>query len=153
MSSDVAYSEDTPPLNYSSLSTEAIRLSLRAVTLPLSSSRAKFRNWGKTYSCTPTCVFEPENETHCRLILELARRDGTTLRACGAGHSPSDLACTSGYLLRTDKLDRVLQVRFSFPSYRLYVEEDAGDSNLTMQMAVCSYLIVNSATFSHISNF
>lgn len=60
--------------------------------------------------CRPRAVFVPETEEHCRFIVELARREQTTVRACGAGHSPSDLACTSGYLLRTDKLDRVIEV-------------------------------------------
>lgn len=55
-------------------------------------------------------VFEPESDYQCELILELARREGKTVRAAGVGHSPSDLACTSGYMVRTDKLCRVLEV-------------------------------------------
>lgn len=46
----------------------------------------------------------------CALIFELARREGKTVRAVGVGHSPSDLACTNEYMLRTTKLDRVLDV-------------------------------------------
>lgn len=46
----------------------------------------------------------------CALILELARREGKTVRAVGVGHSPSDLACTNEYMLRTTKLDKVLEV-------------------------------------------
>lgn len=45
------------------------------------------------------------------LIVELARREGTSVRCAGAGHSPSDLACTQGYMIRTDKLDALVEVR------------------------------------------
>jgi len=49
----------------------------------------------------------------CRLILELARREGKTVRAAGVGHSPSDLACTSGYMVRLTKMNRLIQVSSS----------------------------------------
>jgi L-gulonolactone oxidase len=84
---------------------------LQPITLPPSSPRARFTNWGQTYTCTPLVVFEPETEYQCELILELARREGQVVRAVGVGHSPSDLACTRGYLLRTDKLNAVVEVR------------------------------------------
>jgi len=83
---------------------------LRPLSLNPSSRNAQFTNWGRTFSCTPLTVFEPETEYQCELILELARREGKTLRAVGVGHSPSDLACTSGYMLRTGKLNQLLEV-------------------------------------------
>lgn len=90
---------------------------LQPITLPKSSPQAKFTNWGQTYTCTPLAVFEPEDEKQCELILELARREGKTVRAVGIGHSPSDLACTSGFMLRTAKLDRLLEVSTIILSY------------------------------------
>ncbi len=80
------------------------------VTASPRSARASFTNWGLTYTCRPLCVFEPENEAQCELVLELARREGKKVRVAGVGHSPSDLACTSEYMLRTEKLDKVLEV-------------------------------------------
>lgn len=74
------------------------------------SQRARFTNWGQTFHCTPLAIFEPENEFQCELILELARREGKVVRAVGVGHSPSDLACTNGFMLRTTKMNRVLEV-------------------------------------------
>ena len=50
----------------------------------------------------------------CALIFELAKREGKTVRLVGVGHSPSDLACTDEYMLRTTKLDKILAVSFSF---------------------------------------
>jgi L-gulonolactone oxidase len=87
---------------------------LQPITVPSTSSRAKFSNWGKTYHCAPVAVFEPENEFQCELVLELARREGKIVRAAGVGHSPSDLACTNEFMLRTEKLNRLLEVPILF---------------------------------------
>ena len=67
-------------------------------------------NWGGTYACTPLAIYEPETETQCALILELARREKKHVRFAGVGHSPSDLACTTEYMLRTTRLNKVLEV-------------------------------------------
>ena len=72
--------------------------------------QTSFTNWGRSFTCTPSAIFEPENEFQCELIVELARREGKTIRVAAVGHSPNDLACTSQYMLRTTKLDRVLEV-------------------------------------------
>lgn len=83
---------------------------LQPISVESTSPNAKFTNWGKTFQCTPLAVFEPENEYQCELILELARREGKVVKAAGVGHSPSDLACTSEFMLRTEKLNRLLEV-------------------------------------------
>jgi len=80
---------------------------LQPITVP---SQPKFLNWSQTFACSPLAIFEPETEYQCELILELARREGKVVRAVGVGHSPSDLACTTGYMLRTTKLNRLLEV-------------------------------------------
>lgn len=89
---------------------ETLYALLQPVTVPAGHPRATFINWGLSYSCTPLAVFEPETEYQCELILELARREGKTVRAAGVGHSPSDLACTSGYMLRTENMNKIIEV-------------------------------------------
>lgn len=84
---------------------------LQPITVP--SKHTRFTNWGRSFTCTPSAIFEPENEFQCELVLELARREGKTVRVAAVGHSPSDLACTSQYMLRTTKLNRVLEVTTS----------------------------------------
>lgn len=98
--------------------TQTLRSLLEPVTIPSTSPRSTFINWGLSYSCKPLVVFEPETEEQCEYILELARREGQTVRAAGVGHSPSDLACTSGYMLRTEKLDKIIEVS---PKFRPYI--------------------------------
>lgn len=95
---------------FASLSTSRIYDLLAPVTIPYSSSRRRFINWGRTFTCEPLAVFEPETEYQCKLVLELARREGRRVRFAGIGHSPSDLACTKEYMLRTTKLNKVLEV-------------------------------------------
>ncbi|KAJ8587958.1 L-gulonolactone D-arabinono-1,4-lactone oxidase [Rhizopogon salebrosus TDB-379] len=83
---------------------------LQPITVSNTSSNVKFANWSQTFTCSPLAIFEPETEYHCELILELARREGRVVRAVGVGHSPNDLACTTGYMLRTTKLNRLLEI-------------------------------------------
>ena len=90
---------------------------LHPITLSDTDPRRTFINWGLSYACRPLAVFEPENEYQCQLVLELARREGKPVRAAGVGHSPSDLACTSGFMLRTEKLDKIIEVRLISDNY------------------------------------
>ncbi|KAJ7508845.1 L-gulonolactone D-arabinono-1,4-lactone oxidase [Mycena galericulata] len=95
---------------------------LVSITVPSASPRSKFVNWGLTYHCHPLAIFEPENETQCELVLELARKEGRVLRAVGVGHSPSDLACTGDFMLKMTKLNKLLEVNLE----KLYVVVQAG---------------------------
>ena len=103
-------SHPPPPSTLGQMSLEMIYNLLAPISIRAGSQRGTFTNWGQTFTCAPLCVFEPRNEYECALVLELARREGKTVRAAGVGHSPSDLACTSGFMLRTEGLDKVLEV-------------------------------------------
>lgn len=87
---------------------------LEPVTVPRSSPTSRFTNWGLSYSCTPAAIFEPEHEFQCEYVLELAKREGKTVRAVGVGHSPSDLACTKEFMIRMTKLNHILEVGLNF---------------------------------------
>jgi len=85
---------------------------LEPVAVDRSSSAAVFQNWGRTFRCIPSSVFRPETEHQLELVLELARRERQTVRAVGVGHSPSDLACTSGYMIQMNRLNKIIEVNF-----------------------------------------
>jgi L-gulonolactone oxidase len=96
---------------------------LQPITVDRSSSDAMFENCGRTFRCTPSTIFQPENEYQLELILELTRRERQAVRAVGVGHSPSDLACTSGYMIQMNRMDKIIEVRYrrtrlSSSSYR-----------------------------------
>ncbi|KAK7030045.1 FAD-binding PCMH-type domain-containing protein [Favolaschia claudopus] len=95
---------------------------LTSITIPSSSPASRFVNWGLSYECKPLAIFEPENERDCELVLAFARKEGRALRAVGVGHSPSDLACTGDFMLRTTKLNKLLEVNLE----KLYVVVQAG---------------------------
>lgn len=54
-------------------------------------------------------MFAPTTAEQCRQILELGRREGARIHPVGVGHSPSDLACTNGWLVRTEGLSGLIK--------------------------------------------
>ncbi|KIK56155.1 hypothetical protein GYMLUDRAFT_99326 [Collybiopsis luxurians FD-317 M1] len=99
-----------PDIDFTTTPVSQLYEILLPITVPSSSPKARFTNWAKTFVCTPLAVFEPRNEYQCQVILELARREGKVIRVAGVGHSPSDLAFTNEFMLRTTYLNRVLSV-------------------------------------------
>jgi FAD/FMN-containing dehydrogenase len=89
-----------------------LRAFLEQISIPSDSPDAEFRNWARTFQCRPQRVFAPKTVDQCRSIMELARREGARVHPVGVGHSPSDLACTNGWLLRTEGLKGILRVRW-----------------------------------------
>jgi L-gulonolactone oxidase len=84
---------------------------LRPVTLTQGPALT-FRNWATTFRSITAATFRPETVEQVRWVVELARREGKELRAAGAGHSPSDIVCTEGYIVDLKGLNKVLEVRF-----------------------------------------
>ncbi|KAH9856372.1 L-gulonolactone/D-arabinono-1,4-lactone oxidase [Lenzites betulinus] len=119
-----------PPPRPADLPLSALYEQLAPVT-----RRATFTNWGLSYTCTPLAVFEPATEAQCALVLELARREGRTVRVAGVGHSPSDLACTTDFMLRTERLDRVIEV----DREKLLVTAQAGIVLSTLHTALAAH--------------
>lgn len=91
-------------LDLASVSSADLQHALECVSIPTYSPRATFSNWAKTFRCRPTRVFAPTTSLQCRQILELGRREGARIHPVGVGHSPSDLACTNGWLVRMEGL-------------------------------------------------
>ncbi|EEB05263.1 D-arabinono-1,4-lactone oxidase [Schizosaccharomyces japonicus yFS275] len=69
-----------------------------------------FQNWSKTFSSHCAGVYRPRTEEEVRKILVEANAKRKHIRVVGAGHSPSDLVCTSGYLLSLDNLNSVISL-------------------------------------------
>ncbi|KAH0579407.1 hypothetical protein H2248_002268 [Termitomyces sp. 'cryptogamus'] len=113
---------------------------------PITLSTASFNNWGQSFYCAPLAIFEPENEFQCELILELARREGRSVKAAGVGHSPSDLACTNEYMLRTTKFNRLLEINVE----KHYVVAQGGITlhDLHAQLGVYNLAMTNVGSIS-----
>jgi L-gulonolactone oxidase len=113
------------------ISTAALYSLLEPCIITPSSPRAKFANWSKTFHCTPLLVFEPSDVDQCRLIFQLARREQRSVRIIGEGLSPSDLACTSDYMLRTSKLNKLRVVRYQSFYFARIANRENVSHNLT----------------------
>jgi L-gulono-1,4-lactone dehydrogenase len=70
----------------------------------------EWRNWAGDQRCLPVRIERPKGRAELVEAVRRATDEGSTVRAVGAGHSFTDVACTGGVLLRMDRLDRVLDV-------------------------------------------
>ena len=66
-----------------------------------------FTNWSKMHQCTPAAFYQPESEEEILQILSQAKASGKKVKVVGGGHSWSDAACTDGYLINLDKMNRL----------------------------------------------
>lgn len=69
-----------------------------------------WRNWGGNQQCRPVAVEDLASELEVVEAIRAAALAGQTVKVVGSGHSFTDIACTSGRLLRIDGLDRVVSI-------------------------------------------
>ena len=66
--------------------------------------------WARTFSSLPELYIQPESLPEIEHAVSLARRCGRRITTVGSGHSPSDLTCTSSWVMNLDNFDRVLHL-------------------------------------------
>ena len=69
-----------------------------------------WRNWGRTQTCTPSRIGNPASEDEICSIVRDACQTGEKVKAIGSGHSFTDIACTTGRMLRLDGYNRILEI-------------------------------------------
>lgn len=87
-----------------------LRAALEPISVPSAARKSVFNNWAKTFECRPQRVFEPTTTLQCRQIIELAQREGANVHPVGVGHSPSDLGCTNGWMVRMERIRGLVTV-------------------------------------------
>jgi L-gulonolactone oxidase len=65
-------------------------------------------NWGRNQSCVPAAWHRPVSEEQLVDAVRRAADQDRTVRAVGAGHSYSSIACTDGHLVDLSGYDRVI---------------------------------------------
>ncbi|XP_075056574.1 L-gulonolactone oxidase-like [Mixophyes fleayi] len=70
----------------------------------------KFLNWAQTYGSNPELYFQPTCVEEVKEILDLARQRSKRVKVVGGGHSPSDIACTDDFMIRMDKMNKVIKI-------------------------------------------
>lgn len=92
-------------------------------SVPFRASRSHLHHtWAKTFFCRPELYIQPESVEELRKAVTLARRCRRRVVSVGSGHSPSDLTCTSSWIINLDKLSRILE----FDSQTGLVKVEAG---------------------------
>lgn len=73
-------------------------------------TRHLHHTWARTFSSLPELYVQPESLAEIEYAVSLAGRCGRRITTVGAGHSPSDLTCTSGWVMNLDKFDKILHL-------------------------------------------
>jgi len=105
-----------------------------AARAPRLADRAHWSNWARNQACAPVDVARPTSEADLVDLVKQAAAAGRRVKAVGAGHSFTSIACTdgtlvdlSGYgrLLSHDPDRRLVTVEAGIPLHRLSDELDA----------------------------
>ncbi len=66
--------------------------------------------WARTYASRPELFVQPASVAEVEQVVKLARYRRRRITTTGCGHSPSDMTCTSSWLVNLDRLNQVLAV-------------------------------------------
>ena len=66
--------------------------------------------WARTFYSTPSLYIQPQSIAEVEKTINLARRCRRRITTVGCGHSPSDITCTSSWLVNLDNLNKILSV-------------------------------------------
>ncbi|KAG7138492.1 putative D-arabinono-1 like protein [Verticillium longisporum] len=66
--------------------------------------------WAKTFSSLPELYIQPESLEEVEKVIDLARTCRRRIVLTGCGHSPSNITCTSSWLVNLDNFNKVLSV-------------------------------------------
>ena len=70
----------------------------------------RHHTWANTFHSRPEKYFQPRSTAELQKIIKLARKCRRRVVVVGCGHSPSDLTCTSQWMINLDYYDRVTDV-------------------------------------------
>ncbi|RFU75829.1 d-arabinono-1,4-lactone oxidase [Trichoderma arundinaceum] len=66
--------------------------------------------WARTFSCIAEAYVQPESLPEIERIVNLAHKCRKRVVTVGCGHSPSNITCTSNWLVNLDKYNKILSV-------------------------------------------
>ncbi|KAH6888069.1 D-arabinono-1,4-lactone oxidase-domain-containing protein [Thelonectria olida] len=68
------------------------------------------RTWARTFSSLPELYIQPESLAEVEKVVNLARKCRRRLVTAGCGHSPSNITCTSSWLVNLDNYNKIISV-------------------------------------------
>ncbi|XP_072045784.1 L-gulonolactone oxidase-like [Amphiura filiformis] len=88
-----------------------MKVSVNMASCKISGEQGRsFTNWATTFTCKPELYFEPTTTEEIIQILKEARRLSKRVKVCGYGHSPSDIACTDGYMIDMRRFNQLIDI-------------------------------------------
>lgn len=66
--------------------------------------------WARTFSSLPELYIQPESLAEVEKVVNLARACRRRVVTAGCGHSPSNITCTSSWLVNLDNFNRIISV-------------------------------------------
>lgn len=66
--------------------------------------------WAKTFQSRPELYIEPQSLEEVQKVVTLARKCRKRVVVVGCGHSPSDITCSSSWMVNLDNYSKVLNV-------------------------------------------
>lgn len=73
----------------------------------------RHHTWAQTYHSRPELYLQPQTTEEIQKIITLARRCRKRLVVVGSGHSPSELTCTSSWMINLDNYADIIAVNTS----------------------------------------
>lgn len=102
---------DSPVSPLSMPSRFAMELEKLDPEIPFRASPAHVHHtWARTFHSRPELYIRPQTLPEIQKIVTLARRMRRRVVTVGSGHSPSDLTCTSAWMVNLDDFGQVLNV-------------------------------------------
>ncbi len=79
--------------------------------VPLRATRGHAHHtWARTFHSSPELFIQPETLEEVEKAIKLARQCRKRITTVGSGHSPSDMTCTSSWMMNLDKFNKILSV-------------------------------------------
>lgn len=66
--------------------------------------------WARTFASRPELFIQPSTVAQVEQVIKLARHRRRRIATTGCGHSPSDMTCTSSWLVNLDRLNRIIEI-------------------------------------------
>lgn len=103
--------------------------------------------WAKTYFSRPELYIQPHTIEEIQKVVTLARRCRRRLVTVGCAHSPSDLTCTSSWMVNLDHYNNILHVDKT--SKIVVMEAGIRLHELGRQIRECGLALPNIGSIDH----
>ncbi|KAF2274768.1 uncharacterized protein EI97DRAFT_502584 [Westerdykella ornata] len=108
---EMALSAMPPTSSFTMPARFAIELEKLDPEVPFRASQAHAHHtWARTFHSRPELYLRPQSLAEIQKIVTMARRMRRRVVLVGSAHSPSDLTCTSAWMVNLDDYNRVLKV-------------------------------------------